>query len=61
VVAGIYAVAWVGSIFGVAALGEATRRAGEALGGRAAAWIVVLAVMGFVGGFFVEVLVAQAT
>lgn len=60
VVVGLYAVAWVVAIFGVALLGEATRRQGEVLGGRAAAWIVVLAVAGFVGGFGV-VMVARAT
>jgi len=49
-------VAWVVAIFGVALLGEATRRAGEVLGGRVAAWSVVLVVMGFLVGFVGSIL-----
>jgi hypothetical protein len=53
---GIYMLAWVVAIFGVALLGEATRRAGEVLGGRVAAWSVVLVVMGFLVGFVGSIL-----
>jgi hypothetical protein len=47
---GVYAVAWVISIGGLALLGEATRRAGEVFGARVATWGVLLAVMGFLAG-----------
>jgi hypothetical protein len=50
-IVGIYMVAWIAAVFGVALLGEATRRAGEVLGGRVAAWSVVLVVMGFLVGY----------
>jgi hypothetical protein len=53
---GIYMVAWVVAIFGVALLGEATRRRGEVLGGRVAAWSVLLVVMGFLVGFVGSIL-----
>jgi hypothetical protein len=55
-VVGIYMVAWVVAIFGVALLGEATRRAGEVLGGRVAACSVVLVVMGFLVGYVGSIL-----
>jgi len=60
VAVGVYAVAWIGAILAVALAGDAATRAGEGSGESFAAWILLLAVVGFVGGFVGAVLASAS-